>query len=135
MSEALKIAITAVVGIAVFVIGQLIQKLLIEPIHEQRKSIGEVLYVVDYYCHLTFNEGVDSETEKDARKYLRRATSDLYRNTAPIPFYRALAFLRIVPKREVIKSVQEQVSVLTRTINNDTLEAAHNKIKKELKIM
>jgi hypothetical protein len=70
MSEALKIAITAVVGIAVFVIGQLIQKLLIEPIHEQRKSIGEVLYVVDYYCHLTFNEGVDSETEKDARKYL-----------------------------------------------------------------
>ena len=135
MSEPLKIAITAVVGVTVFVIGQLIQKLLIEPIHDQRKSIGEILYVLDYYFDLTCHEGIDWETEKEARKYLRRATSDLYRNTATIPFYRTLAKLRIVPKQQAIESVQKHISALTAKITNDTLEVAHNKVRTELKII
>ncbi|HXD33733.1 MAG TPA: hypothetical protein VN643_21610 [Pyrinomonadaceae bacterium] len=135
MSETLKITLTAVTGVTVFVIGQLIQKLFIEPIHEQRKSIGEVLYVLDYYRSLTFIEGIDWETQKEARKYLRRATSDLYRNTATIPAYRTLAFLRVVPKRRVIRSIQDEMSGLTKEVNNETLEAAHKKIKTELNMI
>jgi hypothetical protein len=135
MSEGFKIALTAVAGILVFVVGQIIQKLFIEPIQEQRKSIGEVLYVLDYYCELTFTEGTDLETTKDASKYLRRATSDLYRNTATIPWYGFFAAIKMVPKRKIIESIQKEVSALTREINNDKLTEAHEKVKSELKIM
>lgn len=36
MSEALKIALTALVGVVVFVIGQIAVKFLIEPLHDQK---------------------------------------------------------------------------------------------------
>ncbi|HEV2292260.1 MAG TPA: hypothetical protein VGR35_00295 [Tepidisphaeraceae bacterium] len=40
MSEPLKIALTAVGGVVIFVLGQIIQRLFIEPIQDQRRTIG-----------------------------------------------------------------------------------------------
>jgi hypothetical protein len=65
MSEALKITLTAVAGVAVFVLGQIIQKLLSEPVQKQKEAIGEVLYVIDYYISL--NVGLDHQTQVEAR--------------------------------------------------------------------
>jgi hypothetical protein len=132
MSESLKIAFTAVLGVAVFVVGQLIQKLFIEPIQDQKKAIGEILYVIDYYFSL--NGGISPDTEKDARKYLTRAASHLYRSTTIIPAYRLLSMLRIVPKDKVIKAVKDHAINLAHDINYDTLNKYHRAIREELNI-
>ncbi len=42
MSEGFKIALTAMAGVIVFVIGQVVVKFLIEPLHEQKELIGEM---------------------------------------------------------------------------------------------
>src|SRR5688500_11232023 len=52
MSELLKIALTAVGGVTVFVIGQLVAKFLIEPIHEQKKLIGEIAGTIIFYSNV-----------------------------------------------------------------------------------
>src|SRR6185369_16902861 len=105
MSEGLKIALTAVAGVAVFVVGQIIQKLLIEPIQKQKEAIGEILYVIDYYISL--NLGLDHETSVETRKWLTRATSNLYRSTEIIPAYRLISFLRLAPKRSVLNAIKK----------------------------
>jgi hypothetical protein len=57
MSEELKIALTALAttlgGTVVFVIGQIIQRLFIEPIQEQRKLIGEIIHALTFHANLT----------------------------------------------------------------------------------
>jgi hypothetical protein len=134
MSESLKIALTAVVGIAVFVAGQLIQKLFIEPIQDRRKAMGEILYVIDYYSSLR-EEEFNEDIEKAARKYLRRATSDLYRFMSIIPAYRFLSTVRIVPKKTTIEALAGSVAELTRKIDHKSLEKHHAAIKKELRMI
>ena len=41
-------ASTILGGVIVFVIGQLVSKFLIEPIHELRKAVGEVQFYLAY---------------------------------------------------------------------------------------
>jgi hypothetical protein len=52
VSESLKIALTALGGIIVFVLGQIVLKLFIEPIQEQKKVISDVVYAVIHHSHL-----------------------------------------------------------------------------------
>lgn len=44
--------LSALFGITVFVIRQLIQKLLIEPVQEQRKIIGEIAHALADYANV-----------------------------------------------------------------------------------
>lgn len=132
MSEGLKIALTAVAGVTVFVVGQIIQKLLIEPIQKQKAAIGEILYVIDYY--ISVNLGWDDKTKVEARKWVTRATSNLYRSTEIIPAYGVMSFFRLVPKRSVINSIKKDVVKLTNEVSDKTLEQAHSAIRTALKI-
>ena len=51
MSEGLKIGLTAVAGIIVFVLGQIIQKWFTEPIQEQRKLAGDIVYSIIFHSN------------------------------------------------------------------------------------
>jgi hypothetical protein len=46
MSERLKIALTALAGISVFVLGQTVHRWLIDPIQEQRRLVGKIIHAV-----------------------------------------------------------------------------------------
>ena len=52
MSEALKIAFTALGAVIVFVIGEIVVKFLIEPIQEQKKLIGEIAGSIIFYSNV-----------------------------------------------------------------------------------
>src|SRR5215210_1104527 len=52
MSEGLKIVLTAASGVGIFVIGQIMQKWFIEPIQEQRKLVGDIVYSLVYHANL-----------------------------------------------------------------------------------
>jgi hypothetical protein len=133
MSEGLKIALTAVGGVGVFVIGQIIQKWFIEPIQEQRKLIGEIVYALVYYANLyqyrTYfrmvgeariqaktSEGRQSQDLDEAYKMfmektgeggekLRELSSQIYQSMQVIPCYWILEKLRIVYKRKTLYEI------------------------------
>src|SRR2546427_7979563 len=52
MSELLTFVLTVMGGVSVLVIGQIIVRFFIEPVHELRKTIGDVGDVLIYYAHL-----------------------------------------------------------------------------------
>ncbi len=57
MSEYLTASITILGGFIVFVLGQIVVKFFIEPIHEQSKTIGEIAYSLIFYANLYSNPG------------------------------------------------------------------------------
>src|SRR5438874_13832645 len=98
MSETLKIALTAVAGIVVFVLGQIVVKLFIDPIQEQWKLRGKIVHTLSFYAMLD-REKAPAELVKEWSFALRTLASQLQATTA-IPAYRLLSILRLVLKRE-----------------------------------
>jgi len=137
MTEGEKIAITAgltaVGGIIVFVAGQIIQKWFIDPIQEQRRLVGDIIYSIIEHSNL-FNYSVSFKSlvraryeakglegkeinhideafqavkEKTAEgvKKLRNLSSQIHQSIQVIPCYWLLERLGIVYKREKLYEV------------------------------
>jgi len=132
MTEGVKIAITAgltaIGGVVVFVIGQIVQKWFIDPIQEKRKLVGEIVHSIHFYANLpgyvyiakkrptilTNQEKIGSfQLEhirdvtstamtkfREATKTLRDLSAQIHKNIQVIPLYPILEKLRIVRKRE-----------------------------------
>lgn len=139
MSELLKITLTAVGGVTVFVIGQLVAKFLIEPIHEQRKLIGEIAATIIFYSNVgagveqhyfdqikAIDKSEDPQKEILIERYkniltshwarsdeaattLRRQATELLGKTHAIPFYGLLSRLRQVLKLENITAASSEL--------------------------
>ncbi len=45
-------ALTALLGIVVFVLGQIAVKFILDPIQEQARTIGEVTHALTYYANV-----------------------------------------------------------------------------------
>src|SRR4051812_41961606 len=102
--------LTAFFGVLVFVAGQFIQRFLLEPIQEQRKAIGEVVFNLTFLGNVD-NAAVRQEREllstrivdaDDAAKTLRTLAGQLRASLWTIPCYDRLAWIRLVPPRKVI---------------------------------
>lgn len=150
MSEPLKIALTVLSGIIVFVIGQIVVKFVIEPIHEQKKLIGEITGSILFYYNVgarmepyyyqqikLLNDSDDPlkeiaidrykeilkkhwSTSDEASKVLRQQASDLLGTANAIPFYRFWAFLRQVPKLEDILEASTQLTGMANSTHEET---------------
>ena len=100
MSDTLKIALTALAGVIVFVLGQVLVKLFIEPIQEQWKIRGQIIHSLSFYALLD-NEKAPTELVQEWSRTLRTLASQLQGTTA-IPAYKLLSVLRLVLSRENI---------------------------------
>ena len=149
MSELLKITLTAVGGVTVFVIGQLMAKFLIEPIHEQKKLIGEIAATIIFYSNVgagveqhyydrikSIDESDDSQKQilidryknilnshwsrcDEAATTLRRQATELLGKTHAIPFYRLLSRLRQVPKVENITAASSELIGMSNSTHGE----------------
>lgn len=101
ISEPFKIALTALVGIAIFVAGQVFSKIFIEPIYEHRKTIGAIVDSLIYNAGWISNPGnADPNGErKKAADVLRQLSCKLLAETHAIPFYTLFSYLGFVPTR------------------------------------
>ena len=105
MSDALKLALTAVFGVAVFVVGQIIQRLFIEPIQEQRKVRGRIAHALLFHANATarVTMGVTAEEHAEMYKELRGLAAELRASQTVIPFYKLTAALFRLPRIAAIE--------------------------------
>lgn len=118
MSETLKIALTAVAGVGVFVLGQIIQRIFIESIQEQRRIVGRIAHAVTYYANMTYPIGIDPDQlaspalATDAMKVVRGLASDLRATLTTIPMYPLMRVLGLVWSRDnVVKASSELIGM------------------------
>jgi hypothetical protein len=108
MMELSKICLTALFGVAIFVIGQIVQRFLIEPIQEQRKTVGQVAHAVTFLRNVWLIPNPENylmpETPQNAIKMLRDLAAQLRMSLRMIPFYRQAARLNCVLKPEDVET-------------------------------
>jgi hypothetical protein len=106
--------VAAAVALILFVITQGILKFIIEPIHEQKKLIGEVANALLFYAnvvHLDTWGPPDEERRREmdeARRTLRGLAGRLRESLWTVPFYDTLALLERVPKKEDVLEAATQ---------------------------
>jgi hypothetical protein len=150
MSEELKIALTVLGGLVVFVTGQIVVKFIIEPIHDQKKLIGEIAGTIIFYCNVGAGmeqhyydqikainksddpmKGILIDRYKDlinahwgksdeASKVLRQQATELLGKTHAIPLYRLWAFLRRVPKLDDVIEASTQLIGMSNSTHSDS---------------
>jgi hypothetical protein len=135
---------SALFGVAVLVIGQLIQRLFIEPIQEQRKAIGEVDFYIDL---LDGMKNTDAATARmagtggelaygmqpsEAFHALRNLSAKLQSSLRIIPFYGYLEGMRIVIRRQQIATIVNELKGWANNLSGGDPEPARMAIRNAL---
>jgi len=95
---------TVLWGVGAFIFGQVIIRFVLDPIQEQRKIIGEVIYAqILFDSALPSLQDVENEEQHQtlisAKKQFRELTGKLLATTNTIPFYLLWSILLLVPYR------------------------------------
>jgi hypothetical protein len=108
MVEMWKICLTAVFGILIFVVGQIVQRFFIEPIQEQRKTVGRIAHSVTFLRNVWLIPNSEAylmpDTAENASKTLRDLASQLRMSLRMVPFYRSAARLNCVLRPEDVET-------------------------------
>ena len=106
----MSVFITVFSGVLVFVIGQIVVKLIIEPINDFKKERSKIIYDLVFYANKLANpKGPDDLEMVEVCKVMRQHSSMLHSATHLIPCYQYLAFIFGLPK---IKDINEATTKL-----------------------
>jgi hypothetical protein len=95
--------LTVFSGVLTFVLGQLIIKLLVDPVNDFRRTVADIALVLIEYANVYANPGVaGSEVEKKVSEELRRLSSRLNAQMYLIPCYRIIAKIFGLPSRDKV---------------------------------
>lgn len=133
------IFLTIFTGVIVFVLGQTILKLFVEPWQQQRECIAKISNAMVMYANSYLTPGVLSNDEiLRISKETRSLAAELAASYNRIPFYITLQKSSIFPSLENIRTVQSNLIGLSNGLGNnanpDKNERRINEIKKLLEI-
>jgi hypothetical protein len=93
--------LTVISGVLTYVLGQLVLKLVIEPVHDLRKTIGLISHALIERANVIQNPGVPSDEVMNATSQeLRRLSSQLQSHLYLVPKYTITARVFQLPSRQ-----------------------------------
>jgi hypothetical protein len=143
MSDALKIALTALLGVAVFVVGQVIQRTFIEPIQELRRTIGRIAHALMFYANyvpLTPSAVGDAVVGKSADQMgrakddIRKLASELWSLPFIIPWYGLFHALGCVPSRASLEKASTNLRGWSNSLGGESAETHRKEIAAALEL-
>ena len=141
MTELEKIFVTSAVtiggGLFLYVIGQLLSKFFIEPVHELKKVIGEVRFNLAFHAPI-IHTPISRNPERSQKAYeaLMKSSCDLLARVNTIPFYSRLSsFSRgFLPSKQAILDSAVQLRGLSTYVHetdakaNDSLDTIAKRV-------
>ena len=116
-------SLTIIGGVFIYVLGQIISKFFIEPIHGQRKVIGEVADALIYYANIYTNPNIMSGRTNEASDRIRELATLLQSKTQFIPKYGFFEKLGIVIKRPSIYVASRNLIGLSNSMGRSLASA------------
>ena len=110
--------LTVISGVFIFVIGQLLVKVFVEPIHKLRALKGDIVGFLTYYSDVYLSLP-DLNKEEDVRKVsteARKLGSDLMARALVVPCYRFCSVLRAGPRFRDIAIAHRELIGLSNTV-------------------
>lgn len=107
-------------GTAVFVVGQLAVKFVIEPIHVLWKLRGEIADSLIFYANVYMNVGyVSQELADEASKVFRQQACQLMARAHLVPGYGIAERLRCVPGRRNLEAAHRELTGLSNSVHGE----------------
>jgi hypothetical protein len=137
-------AFTILGGITVYVVGQLLSKFFIEPVHELRKTIGEVRFNLAFHApEIHTPIGRTKERSDKARDALMKSSCDLLAKLQAISLYDRLASISkgVLPSRKSVEDAAVQLRGLSTYVHetgdkaNEALEVIAKRVERIEKLL
>ena len=127
----MSIFLTIISGVAVFVIGQTILKLFVEPWQVQRECIAKIAHHLLLYANVYSNPGVGTdEANMEASTATRKLSAELIASCLRIPFYDALSSWKLFPKmKQIVEAQKNLIGLSNSTHSGDPLHNASCSVK------
>jgi len=110
---------TVLSGVITFVIGQLIVKLLLDPVQDMRKTIGLVSHTLVERANVIANPGVpEKEVMDNASDELRRLSSQLRAHLYLVPCYDTTARVFRLPSKEKLLAASTNLIGLSNSLHS-----------------
>lgn len=127
---------TASLAAVVFVFGQFLLKLVIEPVQEQYRAIGGITHALLY--HANAYEEIDPDQVTEARRVYRDLAAGLRVGVSVIPLYGLLTSLGLVVPKEKVWKASTALIGLSNSIGkerrHDDVERRRKEIAENLSI-
>ncbi len=109
--------LTVLAGVITYVLGQLILKLLIEPVNDLKRTIGGIAHSLIEHANVIQNPGVpNGEMIAKTSRHLRKLSSQLEAHLYLIPIYRFTSKLFFLPSRDKILSAARALMGLSNSV-------------------
>jgi hypothetical protein len=108
-------------GVLTFVIGQVFVKLVIEPVHELKKTLGQISHALIEHANVIANPGVPSKEVIDqASKQLRGLSSQLHAHLYLVPLYVVTARIFFLPSKQNVREASTNLIGLSNSLSQPT---------------
>lgn len=112
---------TVLSGVLTYVAGQLVLKLVLDPVHELRKTIGQVAHTLILRANIISNPGVPSKEVMDATSdELRALSSQLQSHLYLVPKYSLTAKVFRLPTLRQISEASSALIGLSNSVYRST---------------
>jgi len=130
---------TVLSGTLVFVLGQILQKFVLEPIQEYKKTIGKIDNQLKFYCNVLINAVSNEEQIVKLTDIVRALSCDLESIYKQIPLSGLFSKIRVLEtKSDVAKAAKLLISISNSGGRSDTralrCDDEIEKVRKLLKI-
>ena len=130
---------TVLSGTSVFVLGQILQKFILEPFQEYKKTIGRIDNRLKFYSNILTNAGFTRKIIVEVTDAMRNLSCDLEANYKQIPFNQLFVNLKLLEsKKDMATAAQGLIFVSNaggrRDSGFDRVDNRINEIRKLLKI-
>jgi len=122
-------AFTILGGVLVYVVGEVLSKFFIEPIHDLKRVIGEVRFNLAYFSPILHTPTSRTRERSDeASKELLKNSCDLFSKVNAIPFYELVSRIScgFLPSKRCAKEAAVQLRELTTYLHEDGSKAAES---------
>ncbi|RKE24357.1 hypothetical protein B0G76_8240 [Paraburkholderia sp. BL23I1N1] len=118
MSSLATSVITIVGGVIVYVIGQLVSKILIEPVHELKQAVGEVRFNLAFHAATILTPAArNEERSQKAYEALMRSSCDLLARAEAIRCFPVASMFFSLPSQESIRIAAKQIRGLSTYVH------------------
>ena|SRR2546430_2563306 len=109
--------LTVLSGVMTYILGQLVLKLVIEPVQDLRKSIGVISHSLIEHANVIHNPGVPTkDAMNETSQHLRQLSSQLQSHLYLVPFYSKTAWVFRLPSRDEVMAASNALIGLSNSV-------------------
>ena len=122
---------TVVTGVVTFVVGQLIVKLVVDPVQDLKRTIGQISHALIEHANVYQNPGLrPEEVQTEISSHLRKLSSQLQAHLYLVPAYSFTAWVFRLPSRNALLDASKFLIGLSNSISRDSENVMEQNFKR-----